>query len=96
MICNICKQDKSDHLFQPCMRKKDEKGRAVYCCKCASEIQGHAFGQIRKGWKLMRAQIALRGREAAKEDSLTKMKRTAEKERIADLLEKRRKRLAGG
>jgi hypothetical protein len=94
MICAKCHKNKSVHMFSPCMAKFNTSSR-VHCRKCVSEMNGNEFGQVGKGRAALKTKSVVLKREEEKADSLAKIKHEAEKKRIAELLENRRKRLAG-
>jgi hypothetical protein len=94
MICARCHKDKSVHMFSPCMAKFNMPSR-INCRKCVSEMKGTEFGQIGKGREALKTKSVVMKREEEQADSLAKIKREAERKRIAELLENRRKRLAG-
>jgi hypothetical protein len=58
-------------------------------------MKGTEFGQIGKGRDALKAKSVALKCEEEQTDSLAKIKREAERKHIAELLENRRKRLAG-
>ena len=94
MLCARCHKNKSVHLFSPCMKRAALQSH-VFCRVCVSEMQGYEFGQIGKCKAYLKARGVELKREEDQADALARLKRESEKKHIADLLEKRRKRLAG-
>lgn len=48
MICRVCNQDKSPHLFQPAEMERASNGKSARCRKCSLEAQGCEFGKTAK------------------------------------------------